>query len=235
MYKRQDLNAQFVGKNILKEKVGEPKSLKSRKCKMKPKILLVVVLITLLTLGATTLKPEIEFLDEVKIERRNGEKWIGIISDTHFPTRAKEIPEKVFRVFKGVDLIVHAGDLVVLDVIKELEKIAPVVAVQGNMDWVEVKEKLPEITSFEVQGKRIGVTHDAGIFGMEKMEKIAKENGFDILIFGHTHRQFLREKNGILYVNPGSPTNPIPPFMIKPSVALMKISKEKVEVYFVKV
>jgi putative phosphoesterase len=59
---------------------------------------------------------------------------IGVISDTHIPERANTIPEIVFEIFKEVDLILHAGDLVSLEVRDQLEKIAPTICVQGNMD-----------------------------------------------------------------------------------------------------
>ena len=59
---------------------------------------------------------------------------IGLISDTHVPDRIKEIPKKVLEAFDGVDLIIHSGDLTSIKVIEDLEKIAPVIAIQGNMD-----------------------------------------------------------------------------------------------------
>ncbi len=61
-------------------------------------------------------------------------KIVGLISDTHVPVRARAIPKKVFAVFQNADFIVHAGDLVELAVIDELEQLAPVLAVHGNMD-----------------------------------------------------------------------------------------------------
>lgn len=61
---------------------------------------------------------------------------IGLISDTHIPDRAKEIPQKVIDAFKDVDLILHAGDLTSMKVIEELEKIAPTIVIQGNMDRI---------------------------------------------------------------------------------------------------
>ena len=61
---------------------------------------------------------------------------IGLISDTHIPDRARELPEKVIEAFENVELIIHAGDLTSPKVIEELENIAPVMAVQGNMDRV---------------------------------------------------------------------------------------------------
>lgn len=158
---------------------------------------------------------------------------IGVISDTHIPARANEIPTKVFEVFKGVDYIIHAGDVVRLEVIKQLEKIAPVTAVHGNMDPYEVREVFPKITSLEVYGWKIGVVHDSiSPWKMGKMREIAKENDFDVLIFGHTHRPFVKKDGGRLYINPGSPTNP---FLTRPSVALLEIRGEEIEARIVEI
>ncbi|MGE5482587.1 MAG: metallophosphoesterase family protein [Bacteroidota bacterium] len=75
---------------------------------------------------------------------------IGVISDTHVPVRARALPGEVFEIFAGVDLILHAGDLVTLDVLEELETIAPVLAVHGNVDRVEVLARLPATRQLEV-------------------------------------------------------------------------------------
>ncbi|OGD46072.1 hypothetical protein A3K79_01975 [Candidatus Bathyarchaeota archaeon RBG_13_46_16b] len=155
-------------------------------------------------------------------------RTVGLISDTHIPTRAKNLPEEVFSVFEDVELIVHAGDLVDLSVIDELEQIAPVSAVHGNMDTPEIHVKLPEMTSFKLFDWQIGVIHDpSALFGAKKMREIARKNQFNVLVYGHTHNAHVRWDNGTLFVNPGSPTNPIPPFLVKPSVALLRITKEK--------
>ena len=99
---------------------------------------------------------------------------IGVISDTHIPTRADKIPEKVFDVFKNVDLIVHAGDIVSIGVIEELEKIAEVIAVHGNDDPPELRKKLPEINSFDLFNWRFGVIHDVGRMGLTgRMKEVA--------------------------------------------------------------
>ncbi|MEM2972064.1 MAG: metallophosphoesterase [Candidatus Bathyarchaeia archaeon] len=156
-------------------------------------------------------------------------KTVGLISDTHIPLRARKLPTKVFEVFEKVDFIVHAGDLVEMSVIDELEQLAPVLAVYGNMDGPEIRGKLPKINSFKVFDWKIGVTHDAGaLFGMGKMREIAKQNGFNVLVHGHTHNSSVKWEGEILFVNPGSPTNPVPPFITKPTVALLRITKEKI-------
>jgi predicted phosphodiesterase len=131
-------------------------------------------------------------------------KTVGLISDTHVPARASCIPKMVFKIFENVDFIVHAGDLVKLEVIDELEQLAPVLAVHGNM-------------------------HDPStLFGRGKMREIAKENGFDAFVYGHTHNANIKWEGKILYINPGSPTNPMSSFINKPSVALLKITKETI-------
>jgi putative phosphoesterase len=156
-------------------------------------------------------------------------KIIGLISDTHVPVRAKEIPKEVFKVFENADYIVHAGDLVELSVIDELEQLAPVLVVYGNMDGPEIRGKLPKVDSLKVFEWKIGVMHDPGaIFGVRKMREIAKKNGFNVLVYGHTHNSNMRWERDILFVNPGSPTNPAPPFIAKPSVGLLRVTRERI-------
>jgi putative phosphoesterase len=109
-----------------------------------------------------------------KSSKEDFTKTVGLISDTHIPARAKNLPKEVFRVFEDVELIVHAGDLVDLSVIVELEQIAPVLAVHGNMDTPEIRVRLPEMTSFKLFDWQIGVIHDSSaLFGVKKMREIA--------------------------------------------------------------
>lgn len=156
-------------------------------------------------------------------------KSLGLISDTHIPARAREIPKRVFEIFEKVDFIVHAGDLVDLSVIDKLEQLAPVLAVYGNMDGPEIRGKLPKIASVKVLDWKIGVMHDPGtMLGAGKMREIAKQNSFNVLVYGHTHHPNIKWEGKSLFINPGSPTNPLPPFISKPTVALLKITREKV-------
>ncbi len=156
-------------------------------------------------------------------------KTVGLISDTHVPARAKAIPETVFKIFENVDYIIHAGDLVDLSVIDELEQLAPVLAVHGNMDGPQVSGTLPKINSLKVMDWKIGVTHDPGaIYGLSKMREIAKQNFFNVLVFGHTHTSSIKWDGNTLFINPGSPTSPEPPFLCKPTVAILKITKEAI-------
>ncbi len=156
-------------------------------------------------------------------------KIIGLISDTHVPVRARQIPKQVFAVFEKADYIIHAGDLVDLSVIDELEQLAPVLAVCGNMDGPDIRGRLPKLNSLRILDWKIGVTHDSGaLFGTRKMAEIARQHSLKVLVYGHTHNPAIKWEGSTLFVNPGSPTNPIPPFINKPSVGLLTITREKI-------
>jgi putative phosphoesterase len=133
-------------------------------------------------------------------------------------------------------LIIHAGDITQLNVINELEKIAPVIAVHGNMDPPDVKRKLPELNTIEFHGKKIGIIHDPDtLYGMDKMKRIAKENDLNILAFGHAHKPFIKHVDNVLFINPGSLNDPLPPILMKPTVGLLIITENKVEPLIIKV
>ena len=169
-------------------------------------------------------------------------KVIGLISDTHahLPILSKEIPESVFEVFKeaNVSLIIHAGDVTNLNIIKKLERIAPVVAVYGNVDPPKMRTILPTMSITEINGLRIGVIHNVGFppfWGMNEMERIAKEKDLNVLVFGHTHKPFLRVKEGVIFINPGSPIDPLPPFLVKRTIGLLVITEEGIEPFIIEV
>jgi putative phosphoesterase len=131
---------------------------------------------------------------------------IGIISDTHIP-EYKALPETVWTHFAGVELIIHAGDLSRLSVIRELETIAPVVAVQGNIEEEEVVHALPIKRELIVGGCRIGVIH---ILGHAQNRARAARQEFPTarcVIFGHSHAPYNQEHDGQLLFNPGSATD----------------------------
>jgi len=132
---------------------------------------------------------------------------IGVISDTHIPIRAKEIPAEILEAFKKVDLILHAGDLEELTVLEVLDSIAPTIAVQGNMDDYKVKRTLPKKKIIEVDDFKIGLTHG---YGSPKglVERVKAEfKSVDCIVFGHSHNPYNQEEDGILLFNPGSPTD----------------------------
>jgi len=163
-------------------------------------------------------------------------RLIGLISDTHVPSRAKRIPKKVYEIFRDVDLIIHAGDLTRFKVVEELERLAAVVAVTGNMDDPTVLGKLPKFRTVDVYGWKVGVIHGSkSFFGVKRMKNIVKTHGLNVLVFGHTHRPYRKWVGNTLYVNPGSPTVPLPPYIVKPSVALLRMTKEKIEAEIIRI
>ncbi len=137
---------------------------------------------------------------------------IGVISDTHIPERAEEIPGVILDDFKGVDLIIHAGDLVELKVLDKLSKAcAKVKAVWGNMDPLEVRDKLPQKEIISLANCKIGVMHGFGHPDNlpQLMADEFKNQGIQVVIFGHSHRPFNEKIGGVLYFNPGSPTDKV--------------------------
>ncbi len=111
-----------------------------------------MILITLLVIALVNYSSvNVEVYDEIPpIKKEPGIKIIGLISDTHIPSRSKKLPENVFVLFEDVDMIIHAGDIVRMDVVKSLEKIAPVIAVYGNMDPDSLRTALDEIEMVEI-------------------------------------------------------------------------------------
>ena len=134
----------------------------------------------------------------------------------------------MLEIFQNVDYIIHAGDLVELAVVDELETIAPVLAVHGNMDGMDIVGALPRLNSLKVFNWKIGVMHDPDInFGFNKMRELVKEQGFNVFVYGHTHVANIKWEGKTLYINPGSATVPSSP-LSKPSVGMLKITKETI-------
>jgi len=131
---------------------------------------------------------------------------IGVISDTHVP-HFKKLPEAIWEHFDGVELIIHAGDLSVLSVIAELETIAPVVAVQGNVEEDEVMLKLPIKREIVVGQCRIGVVHILG--DSHNRMRVARQEFPEarVVVFGHSHIPWNQDVEGQLLFNPGSATD----------------------------
>jgi len=137
---------------------------------------------------------------------------IGIISDTHITDKNEELPPKVKEAFKGVDMIIHVGDLVDLSVLEKLKQICPDVrGVSGNMDPNEVRDRLREKEIIVIGKFRIGVMHGIGAPAnlIDVTTEAFKNDRVDAIIFGHSHNGVNLVKNGILYFNPGSPTDKV--------------------------
>jgi uncharacterized protein len=119
---------------------------------------------------------------------------IGVISDTHGLLR----PEAV-EALRGSDRILHAGDIGAPEILEALAQIAPVTAVRGNVDTATWARSLPETEVVEAGGVSIYILHDLG-----QLDLKPEAAGFRIVVYGHSHRPKIEEKNGVLYFNPGS-------------------------------
>jgi uncharacterized protein len=132
---------------------------------------------------------------------------IAVISDTHLPRGSRRLPDGCVERLKAAELIVHAGDLCALAVLRELESYAPVVAVYGNVDDDEVRAALPTTASFEAGGARIAVVHDAGPATGRLARLRRRFPDADAVVFGHSHLPLHeRAPDGFQIFNPGSPT-----------------------------
>lgn len=132
---------------------------------------------------------------------------VACISDTHL-RRAGGLPDWCLRRLEGADLIVHAGDLVGRALLDDLERLAPVEAVRGNMDEISLREQLPKRRIAEVGGVRIGVIHDPGpaLGRVSRLERAFLD--CDAVVYGHTHVPEIHRLGRRLILNPGSPTAP---------------------------
>ena len=135
-------------------------------------------------------------------------KKIGVISDSHIPDRALQLPQKIFKIFNGCDAIIHCGDVVSEKVLSKLRAIAPLYAVKGNMDPDELD--LPFKRLIKINNKFIiGVWHgNDSHFGLkEKIYKNFIAHKPCLLLHGHSHIPEITEYMGVKIFNPGSCTN----------------------------
>jgi uncharacterized protein len=139
-------------------------------------------------------------------------RTLGVISDTHGLLR----PEAV-AALKGVERIIHAGDICGAEILTALARLAPVIAVRGNNDHGPWANSIAEQEVLDVEGHRILVLHDLGELDVDP----AKE-GYAAVISGHSHKPRIERRDGVLFLNPGSagPRR----FKLPISVAKLRIS-----------
>lgn len=119
---------------------------------------------------------------------------VGVISDTHGLVR----PEAL-RALRGVDLIIHAGDIGALEVLHALNEIAPVTAVRGNNDRETWAQSIPETAVVEAGNTLLYVLHN-----VHQLNLNPRAAGFAVVIAGHSHQPGQHHRDGVLYFNPGS-------------------------------
>jgi putative phosphoesterase len=119
---------------------------------------------------------------------------IGLISDTHGLMRQEAI-----EALRGCDRIVHAGDVGSADVLEELRRLAPVIAVKGNVDHGAWALALPMSAVVDLDGHKIYVLHI-----LSDLELMPAPPDIRAVVYGHSHKPSIEERGGVLYVNPGS-------------------------------
>ena len=160
---------------------------------------------------------------------------IGLISDTHIPEIAQTLPSRVKEVFKGVDLILHAGDIFVDSVLEELGTIAPVLAARGDDDYPVRDKRMDEVQNLTLDGLNVYVIHSSQYFARDLIQHPEKHNlekAPDVVVFGHTHRDVVQTVGNSLLVNPGSATFPYYQLRMG-TVALLSIKAGKAEAHIV--
>lgn len=147
---------------------------------------------------------------------------IGLISDTHIPESVPELYPQILAAFSDVDVILHAGDLHRLEVVDELNTLAPIYVARGNGDEgsggrrpVPDDDRIREAWFLEWEGVSIGMTHcvpipeiPPNITVSRCVERHFPEGTPDVIIYGDTHVESISTVDGILCINPGSPTFP---------------------------
>ena len=142
---------------------------------------------------------------------------LGVISDTHGLLR----PE-VFEVFREVDHILHGGDVGAWGVVVELQVLAPVTAVYGNVDDLEIRSKLPQVAEVELDGFRIVVTHGDQLGSPTPAKLHAAFPDAEIIVYGHTHKPLLKlVDKTVTVMNPGGAG--APRFGLLPSVGILEV------------
>ncbi|WP_455359883.1 metallophosphoesterase family protein [Streptomyces sp. SYSU K21746] len=132
-----------------------------------------------------------------------------LISDTHVPRRARQLPEEVLREAGQADVVVHAGDWVdsaTLDLLQARARV--LIAVHGNNDGPELRARLPEVARARLGGLRFGVVHETGPADGRERRCADRFPDLDVLVFGHSHIPWdSTAPGGLRLLNPGSPTD----------------------------
>lgn len=147
---------------------------------------------------------------------------IGILADTHVPDILPALPQRVFDLFSGVDLILHAGDVTDLSVLQQLEPIAQTFAVYGEHDSALVRHYLDEKQRLTFGGRAVGIVHGSRAWEGPLWRRlklllspqwrmqillgyvVRQFNDVDVIVFGHSHTPYIKMHGNTLLFNPGS-------------------------------
>ncbi len=165
--------------------------------------------------------PKLKVMTGTSRATANAVKRIGLISDTHGLLRKGAV-----EALRGSEMIIHAGDVGKPEILEELRKIAPVVAVRGNVDTGPWAQALPETAISQAGSVLIHILHDVNALDLNPATA-----GFHIVVSGHSHKLGKSERDGVLYINPGSagPRR----FQLPVTVARLDLGRKPYEVEFV--
>jgi len=163
---------------------------------------------------------------------------IAVLSDTHIPSALPALPEELLAQLRGVDHILHAGDITTSGVLDELDAIAPTTAVLGNVDPPIMSRELKEREILHLAGRTLGLAHghqrhalqdqyiacdyDDAAFDLFYQAMVAQLPGAEIILFGHFHKPVIKQWHDVLFVNPGS----IAPPHERPTFAMLELGAE---------
>jgi len=136
------------------------------------------------------------------------------MADTHLPRRARDLPPQLWQAVDRADVVVHAGDWVVPELLDRLEaRAAQLVGVHGNNDGDELRRRLPEVARVDLEGLRLAVVHETGAstgreLRCDMLYGPGSDDPVDVLVFGHSHIPWdTTTPRGLRLLNPGSPTD----------------------------
>lgn len=152
---------------------------------------------------------------------------IMVLSDTHIPIAAQDLPKTVYDAINDVDMIFHAGDFIEPKLLDKLRSLKEVRAVCGNMDSQAVRTQLSPKEVVAIGKFKIGLIHGYGA-PSELIASVRREfDKVDCVVFGHSHVATNMKKDGILFFNPGSPTDKI--FASKNSYGILEVTDKKID------
>jgi len=146
---------------------------------------------------------------------------ISVLSDTH-----GRLDNSLIHLITGSDLIVHAGDIDTQEVLQTLKTIAPVVAVRGNMDRGEWAQDLKRTEVVNIGASLLYILHDPAELDLDPAAA-----GISIVVFGHLHKASMTYREGVIYLNPGSPS--FPRGKMPPSVAFLDVDRGRITPQFI--
>lgn len=158
---------------------------------------------------------------------------ILVLSDTHIPKTASDMPKELYDAINTVDMVFHAGDFCERDFFERLKGLKELKAVCGNMDAMSIRNILNNKELIKIGKLKIGLIHGYGA-PADIIDTVKKEfPKVDAIVFGHSHSATNIVKDGTLFFNPGSPTDKV--FAAYNSYGILKIDGNTIKGEIIKI